>query len=430
MPMYHYEAADPSGKILVGTMDARDESDLRTRLAQRGLRAVLVEGSGSANASPAPAAPAAGRASVSVPRASIHAPRSAVVVSNRDLGEFYRQMATFLRSGVGLLPALRSMRASSRPAALRAALADMEETVRAGHPVSEAMARHPRAFSQAHVGLVAAGESSGSLERSFDELATQAELDFGLQRQFNLGILYQRWMLLPVLLSVGYVVAGVPRLSRAAEAGAAGQAVASLLGQALAFGVGVTLAVNVGIPLLLRAIRATPAGSSLDAAVNSLPWIGDRVRREDRVRTLQSLASALDAGVPLNNAWQLAAQTALSPVTRRRMEAQYPAIRGGTPVADALAATGLFDSTTMQMAYTGEASGSLPEMLRRAAEVQRDAARYAARRNSTGIAFAVALVFALVGGGIILVAGLHYASMLGGLSDLAGGAQFIPPLMQ
>jgi type II secretory pathway component PulF len=426
MPMFHYEASDPSGKILVGTMDARDEADLRARLAQRGLSVALVEASGSVRANqpkPSPAVPQRRAA----PRVRAHAPRPTVVVSNRDLGEFYRQMATFLRSGVALLPALQSMRQAPRPAVLRAALADMEETVRAGHPVSEAMARHPRAFSPSHVGLVAAGESSGNMERSFDELATQAEMDFGLQRQFNLAILYQRWMLLPVLVSVGYVVVGAPRLSRAAESGAVGQAVASLLSQAFAFGVFVTLAVNVAIPLLFRAIRSTPAGSSLDAAVNSLPFVGDRVRREDRVRTLQSLASALDAGVPLNNAWQLATDTALSPLTRRRMEAQYTAIRSGTPVADAMAATGVFDSTTMQMAYTGEASGSLPEMLRRAAEIQRDTARYAARRNSAGIAFAVAVVFALVGGGIILMAGLRYASILGGLTDMGGGAQFIPP---
>lgn len=398
MPMYHYEATDRNGKSVVGSMDATSEGAVRTRLLGMGYQATLVEQvvrdirpSKSSSPQPRPIAP---RANVTV------------AVNARSLGQLYRQLATLLDSAVPITDALVRIRGMARGYLFRAATQDMLDTVNAGRPLSEAMARHPRVFSAGHVGMIQAGEQAGVLGRAFAELANQSEADWGIQSaiRFNWMLLYVRYLVIPAAAGIGWLLWNVMSHITAGTT----PSIDRLLTQTLIAGLVVLVGINLVIPLLFRILRFTPIGALLESLAFSLPGLGARRKRVDRVKTLGSLASALDAGVPVAVAWQLASEAADSPFTRNRLIRLKPNLLKGATVAEVMAQAGIYDRSTLDLAQTGEAAGKLPESLRQAIVFQREEANRIG--SVTPMAIGMVVLF-------VVLAGLGYL-----IVHLAGGA--------
>lgn len=472
MPMFHYEATNASGKTLVGSMNARDEGTVRARLAQNGLTPHLIEAAAprkppraaqraaAAAASPPPVA-AAGQAgagggptsgqwrgrtghsepnvggadsggarlnllsgSLSFGAKSRRAP--GVVVPPRALAQFYRQLAAMLKSGVPITQALPQLASGERNRILRAALKDMEANVAAGRPLSDAMARHPRAFSAGHVGLVRSGEAAGFLDRAMEELAVQVEANWGLQNQLNLSVLYGKLLLGPFFLGIVYIVVNAGSLANAGGDKVA--AIIRLLGKGALVAVAAAFIINAAIPLLWRWVRGTSFGGLIDAMVARAPLIGATRRMNDRVRTLSSMGSSLTAGIPLFMAWTLAAEAAETAYTREHMGKVAHLLNQGQPLPDVMALTGLYDGNTMQMVRSGDLAGNLPEMLTQAAGYQREQVNYETKRNSTVFGFLFILGIILVVGGFIVMFWMNYwfgAKGLLGPNGAMGGAGFL-----
>ncbi|HOC31757.1 MAG TPA: type II secretion system F family protein [Armatimonadota bacterium] len=364
MPMYHYEATDRNGKSVVGSMDASSEGAVRTRLLGMGYQATLVE---QVVRDIKPSRTSSAQRRPITPKANV-----TVAVNARSLGQLYRQMATLLDSAVPITDALVRIRGMARGYLLRTATQDMLDTVNAGRPLSEAMARHPRVFSAGHVGMIQAGEQGGVLGRAFAELANQAEADWGVQSaiRFNWMLLYVRYLVIPMAAGIGWLLWNVmPHITAGTT-----PSIDRLLSQTLVAGLVALVGINLVIPLLFRLLRFTPIGALLESIAFSLPGLGARRKRVDRVKTLGSLASALDAGVPVAVAWQLASEAADSPFTRKRLLSAKPNLLKGSTVSEVMAQTGIYDRSTLDLAQTGEAAGKLPESLRQAIAFQREEA--------------------------------------------------------
>lgn len=401
MPMFHYEATDPSGKTLIGSMNARDEGAVRVRLAQDGYIPTLIEtaaqprkpAGGGRSATAAPPAPHAASSGFSAAPGGASAQpgagtaqargekRPGVNVPVKALAHFYRQMATALRSGVPLTQAIPGIKAQTGDKVLLAALQDIEHSVETGRPISEAMDRHPRAFSAGHVGLVKAGEGAGFLDKAFEELANQTEADWGVEAatRFNIILFIVRWIGVPGLAGWLYwMINFLPVIQTGITGGLAG--VIRVIGPISLRALGVTIvamvALNVVLPTLWRLFKGTPAGDMVDNVGSAMPLVGARRRRTDAVRALSSLSSAMAAGVPPGIAWQLAAEAPDTPRFRHAMERAAPMVYQGVPLPDVLAATNLFDINVLNMVRSGEMAGNTPEMLAQAVYFQREEAKH------------------------------------------------------
>lgn len=390
MPMYHYEATDRHGKSVVGSMDARDEGAVRARLAQGGYTPTLIEtsagarpasGSGSrrtmggaAGSTLAGPQVAAGQRPVGDDMAD-DGSRPGVSVSNRDLAQFYRQMATSLRSGVPLTQALPAIKGRVREKVMQRALDDLEAAVARGRPIIEAMANHPRVFSLGHIGLVRAGEGGGFLDRAFEELATQAEADWGIEAatRFNILLFIIKWMAVPFLVTwLYFMVNFIPMMAGGIDFNAMGRiGVGALLA-----GAATAVVLNVVLPVLWKLAKGTRFGDLVNNLTSSIPVVNARRKRVDAVKSLSSLASAMAAGIPPTIAWQLASEAADTPRFRQAMAAQRHAVRQGVPLPEILTATRLFDRDTLDMVRSGEVSGNMPEMLDQAVRYQREEAKH------------------------------------------------------
>jgi type II secretory pathway component PulF len=430
MPMFHYEATDASGKTLVGSMDARAEGAVRVRLAQNGYPPLLIDtagaprraapsGTGRAATAVAPAASSAGHAggaATFVPAAgeTRGGKRPGVSVSTRALAHFYRQMATSIRSGVPLTQAIPALRAQTGDKTLVAALNDIEANVTQGRPISEAMDRHPRAFSAGHVGLVKAGEGAGFLEKAFEELAVQAESDWGVEAatKFNIILFAIKWGGVPFMAGWLYWMLNfLPVLS--AGNGVTVPVFLRISGAAVGVTVAAEVVLNVLLPLVWKLFKGTPAGDAVNNLSSQLPLLGARRRRTDAVKALSSLSSAMGAGVPPGIAWQLAAEAPDTPGFRNAMARVAPMVYQGTPLPDVLTATNLFDLNILNMVRSGEMGGNMPEMLSQAVYYQREEAKHIGNLTPWLMGLVAYFLLLVIGGAMfIYMASRVYGGMI------------------
>ena len=150
MAVYDYKAINKAtGKSSKGVIDAENPAQARQKLRDQDLfptditeSATLVSTRGK---DPKAAQKGGGR------------------VSSRDLAMLTRQFAVLLKAGMPLVDALSAMQEQTSRPRLQAALYDIRDNVNSGTTLADALAKHPRLFSNLYVNMVRAGEVSGTL---------------------------------------------------------------------------------------------------------------------------------------------------------------------------------------------------------------------------------------------------------------------------
>ena len=130
--------------------------------------------------------------------------------------------------------------------------------------------------------------------------------------------------------------------------------------------------------LFAYALRSPPVRERFDALWLTLPLVGRLARGYNAARFAGTLAMLAAAGVPILKALQAAAETLGNRAMRADAMAALVQVREGAPLANALAAKRRFPGLLPMFARLGEQTGTLPQMLQRAAtqlsvEVQRRA---------------------------------------------------------
>jgi type IV pilus assembly protein PilC len=120
----------------------------------------------------------------------------------RDIIVFSRQLATLLRSGISLLPALEVLQgqaASSR--AFKSVLASIVNDIRSGGSFSQAVKKNPKAFSEIYSRTIAVGEETGNLDTTLIQMADFMELHQAMTQRVKKALTYPL-----IVIGVGVVV--------------------------------------------------------------------------------------------------------------------------------------------------------------------------------------------------------------------------------
>jgi general secretion pathway protein F len=265
--------------------------------------------------------------------------------------------------------------------------------VLAGTSLSKALGRHPRQFPDIYRALIAAGEESGKLGSVLGSLADYIEERARLQQKITLAFVYPAIVtLVAIAVVIGlltYVVPQVvqvftntkqvlPFLTRAMIAcsdfvRSYGWIVAAI-GALVAF-------------LVARSLRVPAVRLRWDQRLLTLPVVGVLSRSVNTARFASTLAILVGSGVPMLRSLQAAGETLTNAAMRLRVADATSRVREGFSLAKALRADAgdknksgavkLFPPVLIHLIASGEATGKLPEMLVRAADIH---AREAERR--------------------------------------------------
>ena len=291
-----------------------------------------------------------------------------------DVALFSRRLADLALAGLPLDRVLAVVAEQSESGMLADVAADALEMVRAGHPVSEALAAHPKIFPQVYTQTLRAGEASGQFGEVASRLADFQESEVARRSQIVSAMIYPAILTFTAVSVIIFLLAFVvPRLS----------GVFTSLGNDLPFTTKVLLASTgfitskglfivggiVGIYIAYKAWVATDAGATArDGFFLRAPVVGPVIRKATVSRFARVLGTLVYGGVPILEALELSGLAAGNRVFQQSAQAVQRDVQDGRPIADAMRDAGAFPPVLTNMVAVGEETGDLPKMLGRVAD--------------------------------------------------------------
>jgi type II secretory pathway component PulF len=361
MPVFTYEAIEPSGSRTTGKVSARNRAAALDEVAQKGLVPVSVDEERAGQPAPRAVKSAGGRV-----------PQNAVET-------FSRELANLLAAGVPITRGLSILRRESSNPAARAQWSAIYDDVSGGMPLAEAMARWPRSFPGVYVAMVHAGETGGFLDVVLMQIAEFRARERDLKGKFRNAMAYPCILaVLAVAVVIFLMTFFIPSFSGifrdfGADLPALTRAIVAISAFLTKYGLGVLCALAI-LMLIARRMLASPAGQlATQQATLRLPIIGKLVARFALVRFCRMLGTLLGAGVPLVSSLKVAREAVGNRVLAEAVGQSIDQVQKGKGLARSLAGNSrLFPGSVIEMIAVAEESGRLDTELKRLATVNEE----------------------------------------------------------
>ncbi|RLF44561.1 MAG: type II secretion system F family protein, partial [Thermoplasmata archaeon] len=369
MPTYYYEAMNSVGQTVKGEIEAtnteeavskvRSMGHFPTKIKQRAAKKAAAPGRAEAR----PAAPAKRR--------------RVGAVSKKKLTQFTRQLSTLQDAGLPLLRSLRILEEQQKPGALRVAIRLVADDVEGGATLSEAMAKHPKAFDKLYTSMVAAGEAGGVLDVVLRRLADFMEASQRLKRRIISAMVYPIFVITAALGIVALIMTFIiPKFKKIFESFGVAKlpGITRLLLRISSwfkddYGWAIVLSFPLGIFLLAKLLRQTQSGTYIvDKTKLKIPVLGNIFAKTAVARFTRTLGTLLTAGVPILEALNITRETAGNEVYARALAKVHDNIREGENFAAPLRQTKVVEPMVVNMIDVGEETGDLDKMLNKIAD--------------------------------------------------------------
>jgi type IV pilus assembly protein PilC len=353
MPMFEYTAKNAtSGQILKGTLDVPTKDEVIAFIRKN--RMILV----SAREAPA----------------QVRMPSFKKRVSTRDVVIFTRQFATMINAGLPLVQSLSILAQQTENKTLKEVTKQVVYDVEAGNTLADALAKHPRAFPELYVNMVAAGEAGGILDTILLRLATFLEKNDALVRKVKGAMVYPT-----VIISVAVIAVAVLLIFVIPTFASMFASVNMTLPLPTRVVMGASnfllryWYVLIGVAVVglfgLRSYYATPNGKkTIDGGLLRSPVLGDLLRKSAVSRFTRTLGTLISSGVSILDGLEITAKTAGNRVIHDAIMQSRQSIAGGETIAGPLQASGVFPPMVISMISVGEQTGGLDEMLAKIAD--------------------------------------------------------------
>src|SRR5882672_10815990 len=269
-------------------------------------------------------------------------------VKTRDVVIFTRQFATMINSGLPLVQALDILSQQTENKVLADVTRQVVYDVESGHTLADALRKHPKAFTDLYVNMVAAGEAGGILDTILLRLATFLEKNDSIVRKVKGAMIYP---------AVIFSVAGI--------------AIATLLIFVIPTFQSMFASVNLLLPLPTRIVigasnvlknywwaliaagvfsvvatnryyKTTPGKLQIDKLMLSLPVLGDLLRKSAVSRFTRTLGTLISSGVSILDGLEITARTAGNMVIHNAVMESRASIAGGETIAAPLQKSRVF----------------------------------------------------------------------------------------
>jgi type IV pilus assembly protein PilC len=396
MPAFTYTARALNGDLRTATIDAPSRDDVVAQLRKQRLNVVKID-----------------EAAVAKKK------KSGGKIKMRDIVIFTRQFSTMINAGLPLVQALDILARQSENPALKDVTHAVVFDVESGHTVADALGKHPKAFTELYVNMVAAGEAGGILDTILMRLATFMEKNDALVRKVKGAMIYPG-----VISSVAFIAISVllifviPVFEKMfASVGLPLPLPTRVVIEMSKFlrGIGglVTAAAVVGGVMFLKKYYATNDGKlAIDKLMLKAPVLGDVLRKSAVSRFTRTLGTLIGSGVSILDGLEITAKTAGNRVISDAIMESRTSIAGGETISAPLQKSNVFPPMVISMIAVGEQTGGLDEMLSKIADFY-DEEVDAAVSNLLSLMEPVMIVFlGVVVGGMVVAMYLPIFDMI------------------
>lgn len=354
MVAFGYKAINREGKITKGSIEADSAEAARREIRQQGL--TLLE----------------------LNQQSIFTKDLNIEIGGypkpRDLSVFCRQLVSMTKAGVSILESLKMLSEQTENKKLKEATEGVRVNVEKGETLAKSLALYPKVFPSLMINMIAAGESSGSLDTAMERMAIQFE------KSAKINAMVKKAMIYPVIVCVVAVAVVIVMLIKVIPSYAV---MFDELGTELP---ALTIAVRslsnflmdtwyIQLPVLIAVIIALKVFAGTDVGKHifhklqlKIPAINNMVVKKSSSQMARTMSTLLAAGVPLVEAVDIVGNTMENVYFKEALDECKNQIIIGQPLSRPLEDTKLFPPMVYHMVRIGEESGNTEEMLTKLAD--------------------------------------------------------------
>jgi len=296
-------------------------------------------------------------------------------VSQKDLLIFFRQLAVILQSGVPLAQGLMLISDNMSNKRFAGCVQHIAARLSAGEELSLSLRQYPKVFEPLAVGLIEAGEAGGILEQVLDRVALLLEERAKIRGQIIGAMVYPVIvMVLATSVSLGLLIFVVPRFKTMFDGmGAELPALTSFLLRLSEiittawFAVGAPAAIALAVIIFNRYYSTTQGRYVVDKLILKVPLFGDLILRSEMASMSDTLATLVNAGIPIVDGLQRCISASSNELTRRTLQQGISLVQQGQELNYSLGRSGLFPKLVISMIKIGEETGQLSFMLEKLA---------------------------------------------------------------
>lgn len=360
MAKFTWEGKTRSGQTQKGELEAPDEAAVAAALRRQGVMPGKIKAKGKGL------------------DMDIKLPGFGGKITTKDLVVFTRQFATMIDAGLPLVQCLDILGRQQDKKIFKEMLVQVKESVESGSTFADALKRHPKAFDNLFVNLVAAGEVGGILDTILNRLAAYLEKAQKLKKKVKSAMTYPATIVGIALIVISVILIFViPAFEKMfADFGGAlpapTQIVINISNFVQDYIVGIIGAIIV-LVFAFKKIYATQKGRDfIDDKVLKLPIFGVLLRKVAVAKFTRTLGTMISSGVPILDGLEIVAKTAGNRTIEKAIYKVKQSISEGKTIAEPLEKSGVFPPMVCQMIAVGEQSGSIDTMLNKIADFYDD----------------------------------------------------------
>ena len=339
-------------RLVRGEVVAKDEEEARKKLQRRGIRPLRIS--------------------------KVKTARKRRI-TQEDITVFTRQLATMMKAGLPLMQAFEIVARGHSNPSMTEMLMQVRSDVEQGSALGKSFSKYPKYFDRFYCNLVSAGESGGVLESLLDKLAVYKEKTQAIKKKVKTALTYpiaiivvaialifiMMMFVLPAFKEVyANMGAELPRLT---------QLVMNLSDLFVDYGWIMIILLIISAFGLYKLHEKSPTFQKrIDALILRLPVFGAIVRKATIARWARTTSTLFAAGVPLVEVLDSVAGASGNILYEEATQDIRAKVTQGLSLTSSMQSTDMFPNMVIQMAAIGEESGSLDDMLNKAAEFYED----------------------------------------------------------
>ncbi|HET7550819.1 MAG TPA: type II secretion system F family protein [Gemmatimonadaceae bacterium] len=348
MPTFAYTARTLGGELKSATMEAATRDDVVAQLKRQRLIIVKVD--------------------------QEKAKKRPGRIKTRDIVIFTRQFSTMINAGLPLVQALDILSKQSENKALQEVTRQVVYDVESGNTVADALRKHPKAFTELYVNMVAAGEAGGILDTILMRLATFLEKNDALVGKVKSAMIYPGVIMSVAAIAIMVLLIFVIPVfeNMFASVNLALPLPTRIVIGASKFLTGYWWAVGAGVfaavTSLKRYYKTSDGQLKIDSFLLKIPVLGDLLRKSAVSRFTRTLGTLISSGVSILDGLEITAKTAGNRVIHDAIMESRASIAGGDTISAPLQKSAVFPPMVISMIAVGEQTGGLDEMLTKIAD--------------------------------------------------------------
>ena len=339
-------------RLVRGEVVAKDEEEARKKLQRRGIRPLRIS--------------------------KVKTARKRRI-TQEDITVFTRQLATMMKAGLPLMQAFEIVARGHSNPSMTEMLMQVRSDVEQGSALGKSFSKYPKYFDRFYCNLVSAGESGGVLESLLDKLAVYKEKTQAIKKKVKTALTYPIAIIMVaialIFIMMMFVLPAFKEVyaNMGAELPSLTQLVMNLSDLFVDYGWIMIILLIVSAFGLYKLHEKSPTFQKrIDALILRLPVFGTIVRKATIARWARTTSTLFAAGVPLVEVLDSVAGASGNILYEEATQDIRAKVTQGLSLTSSMQSTDMFPNMVIQMAAIGEESGSLDDMLNKAAEFYED----------------------------------------------------------